>query len=214
MRVRIVDRAAGPGTTARALAVHARTMEFGEQIGITRALIDAGLEVEALNLWAGGRRAARVPIRRIGEGLSPFPFPLILPQDIHEHLLIERLNRPWRQRSSDRSRSRASRRTSRASARCWPADGAEETVEAGYLAGCDGASSTVPPQIGIGFPGGTYLGYLLVADVDATGPAVDGSSARWISRARISRLCFRSRHKGRVRLIGILRARFAIRIAR
>jgi 2-polyprenyl-6-methoxyphenol hydroxylase-like FAD-dependent oxidoreductase len=84
IRVRIVDRAAEPGTTSRALAVHARTMEFGDQVGIADRLVEAGVRVEALNLWAGGRHAARVPIRRIGEGLSPFPFPLFLPQDVHD----------------------------------------------------------------------------------------------------------------------------------
>jgi hypothetical protein len=53
-------------------------------------------------------------------------------------------------------------------------DGSEETCEAAYLAGCDGASSTVRGQLGIGFPGGTYTGLFYVADVVATGEPVRG----------------------------------------
>ena len=35
------------------------------------------------------------------------------------------------------------------------ADGGAEQSEAEYVAGCDGASSTVRDQLGLGFPGGT-----------------------------------------------------------
>ena len=52
-------------------------------------------------------------------------------------------------------------------------DGSEEICEAAYLAGCDGASSTVRETLAIGFPGGTYTGLFYVADVEAAGPATD-----------------------------------------
>src|SRR5205085_1752644 len=40
--VRIVDKTAAPGTTSRALAVQARTLEFYRQVGIADAVIDGG----------------------------------------------------------------------------------------------------------------------------------------------------------------------------
>jgi 2-polyprenyl-6-methoxyphenol hydroxylase-like FAD-dependent oxidoreductase len=40
-------------------------------------------------------------------------------------------------------------------ARLKRSDGALEMCEAAYLAGCDGASSTVREALQIGFPGGT-----------------------------------------------------------
>jgi 2-polyprenyl-6-methoxyphenol hydroxylase-like FAD-dependent oxidoreductase len=209
VRVRIVDRAPEPGTTSRALAVHARTMEFGDQIGIARTLVDAGLAVDALNFWVGGRRAARVPIRGIGEGLSPFPFPLILPQDVHERLLIERLLTLGIQveRSVTLSRVDQDERCIRA---VLSRNGAEEIVEAAYLAGCDGASSTVREQLGIGFPGGTYEGLFYVADVDATGPAVDGSAHVDIEDEDFA-IVFPLKAGERVRLVGLLSDRNAPR---
>src|SRR5262245_42631621 len=92
VRVRIIDRAAEPGTTSRALAVQARTLEFYRQVEIADAVVAGGVVVSSLNFWAKGARTARVPFRRIGEGLSPYPFPLVFPQDAHERLLIERLD--------------------------------------------------------------------------------------------------------------------------
>ena len=203
IRVRIVDRAAEPGTTSRALAVHARTMEYGNQIGIAQTLVDAGVEVDALNFWAGGRHAARVPIRRIGAGDSPFPFPLILPQDVHERLLIERLHDLGVsvERSIDVTRVEQDEQRVRA---VLARDGAEEVVEAAYLAGCDGASSTVREQLGIGFPGGTYSGVFYVADVDASGPVVDGSVHVDIEDEDFA-IVFPLKAGERVRLVGLLR---------
>jgi hypothetical protein len=89
--VRIIDKVAEPGTTSRALAVQARTLEFYRQAGIADAVIEGGVKIAHLNFWANGARAARVPFQRIGEGLSPYPFPLVFPQDAHERLLIEQL---------------------------------------------------------------------------------------------------------------------------
>lgn len=203
IRVRIVDRAAEPGASSRALVVHARTMEFGDQIGLAASLVEAGLEVEALNFWARGRRAARVPVRRIGAGDSPFPFPLILPQDVHERLLIERLHviGVKVERSTEVTRVEQDEHRVRA---VLTRDATDETVDAAYLAGCDGASSTVREQVGIGFPGGTYSGAFYVSDVDASGPVVDGSLHVDIEDEDFA-IVFPLQAGKRVRLVGLLR---------
>src|SRR6185295_12045416 len=75
--VRIIDRAERSGTTSRALAVQARTLELYRQIGIADDAIAGGVEVPALNLWVRGRPRARVRIDAIGEGMSPYAFALV-----------------------------------------------------------------------------------------------------------------------------------------
>ena len=87
----IVDKAAAPGTTSRALAVHARILEFYDQIGLAQDIIERGLKMTGANLWVGGVKKARVEFGDMGRGLSPFPYALIFRQDEHEKLLIERL---------------------------------------------------------------------------------------------------------------------------
>jgi 2-polyprenyl-6-methoxyphenol hydroxylase-like FAD-dependent oxidoreductase len=174
VKVRLIDKAPAAGTTSRALAVQARTLEFYQQVGLARPLVDRGHKVAALNLWVNGAKAATVPIQQMGQGLSPFPFPMIFPQDEHEQLLIERLHTlgiEVERRTEligfedDGQEVRAKLRRS---------DGSEEVFVAAYLAGCDGARSKTREVLNIGFPGGTYDHLFYVADVQATGPPMNG----------------------------------------
>jgi 2-polyprenyl-6-methoxyphenol hydroxylase-like FAD-dependent oxidoreductase len=91
VRVRIVDKTAGPGTTSRALAVQARTLELYRQIGLADTVVESGRKAVAANLWVAGKRTARAALGDMGSGLSPYPYALIFPQDEHEDLLISRL---------------------------------------------------------------------------------------------------------------------------
>lgn len=50
VRVRIIDKTEGPGTTSRALAVQARTLELYSQIGLADAVVAQGRRVIAANL--------------------------------------------------------------------------------------------------------------------------------------------------------------------
>jgi 2-polyprenyl-6-methoxyphenol hydroxylase-like FAD-dependent oxidoreductase len=174
IKVRIIDKTAEPGTTSRALAVQARTLELYRQLDLTDAVLERGHKVPAVNLWVRGAKAARVPFERIGAGMTPYPFLLIFPQDQHERLLIERL---------DTLGVRVERRTElvgfaddgkRVTARLRGPDGEIKSCEAAFIAGCDGARSLVRETIGTGFPGGTYRQLFYVADVEASGPALDG----------------------------------------
>ena len=174
VKVRIIDKVAEAGTTSRALAVQARTLEFYHQIGIDDAVIAGGVKIENLNLWASGHRVATVHLRRIGEGLTPYAFALVFPQDAHERLLIERLGALGVQVERRTELLRFTQHDGGITATLRRPDGSEEVCEAAYLAGCDGASSVVRGQLGIGFPGGTYTGLFYVADVVATGAPVHG----------------------------------------
>src|SRR5580692_11605572 len=91
VKVRIIDKTAEPGTTSRALAVQARTLELYRQLDLTDSVIAKGHQVPAVNLWVKGERAARLAFEKVGTGLTPYPFLHIFPQDQHERLLIERL---------------------------------------------------------------------------------------------------------------------------
>ena len=95
VRVRIVDQAAGPGETSRALVVQARTLEIYRQLGFAAPVVDAGVKVKAVNLWVHGRNAAHVEFGGLGAIDSPYPFAVIFPQDEHERFLVDRLRPAW-----------------------------------------------------------------------------------------------------------------------
>ena len=73
-RVRVVDKAAEPGTTSRALGVQARTLEFYRQFGLAEAVVGQGLEFAAANLCgcAAGRWRAP-PSARWARASAPTP---------------------------------------------------------------------------------------------------------------------------------------------
>src|SRR6266404_9779761 len=174
VKVRIVDKTAEPGTTSRALAVQARTLELYRQLDLAQTVVARGHKVPAVNLWAKGQSAARLSFENVGSGLTPYPFLQIFPQHQHERLLMERLE------ALDVTVERRTELISfaqdenRVIASLRGPNSQEVDCEANYIAGCDGARSIVRETIGTGFPGGTYRQIFYVADVEAAGPAVNG----------------------------------------
>jgi 2-polyprenyl-6-methoxyphenol hydroxylase-like FAD-dependent oxidoreductase len=204
VHVRIVDKTAEPGTTSRALGVQARTLEFYSQIGLADTVVERGRKMIAANLWVAGRKAAHAVLGEMGAGLSPFPYALIFPQDEHERLLIDRLAEVGVQ---------VERRTELLGfedagggviARLQRPDGASETCKAAYIAGCDGAHSTVREALAIGFAGGVYAHLFYVADVEATGATMNGELHVALDRTDFLAV-FPLKMEGRARLIGTVR---------
>src|SRR6201998_2977208 len=74
VKIRIVDRTAEPGTTSRALAVQARTLELYQQLDLANEVLRRGHKVPAVNLWVRGARAARLPFETIGGVLTAYAF--------------------------------------------------------------------------------------------------------------------------------------------
>src|ERR1700722_17117588 len=68
--VRIIDKTAEPGTTSRALGVPARTLELYRQVGMADTLVEGGVKVPGVNLWARSVKAARIPLTGLGEGVT------------------------------------------------------------------------------------------------------------------------------------------------
>jgi 2-polyprenyl-6-methoxyphenol hydroxylase-like FAD-dependent oxidoreductase len=205
VRVRIVDRMGEPGTTSRALGVQARTLEFYRQIGLAGAVVERGLPFAAANLWVAGRKVGRAAFGDMGAGLSPFPYMLVFPQDEHERLLIERLTEAGvavERRTELRGFEDGA---GRVLARLARPDGTEEACEVAYIAGCDGAHSTVRETLGIGFPGGVYEHLFYVADVEASGPVMNGELHAALDEADILAI-FPMKGGDRARLIGTVRS--------
>jgi 2-polyprenyl-6-methoxyphenol hydroxylase-like FAD-dependent oxidoreductase len=177
--VRIIDKTSEPGTTSRALVVHARTLELYRQLGLADEVVSRALPFSAVNLWARGRHVAHAELGAIGRGLTPFPEMMIFPQDEHERLLLEHLRRAGvevERRTELTGLEPLGDRvvvTTRG-----PADKTDELKsEVAFVAGCDGAHSTVRHRLGVDFPGGTYERVFYVADVELRGLGDEASLA-------------------------------------
>ena len=198
--VRIIDRTAAPGTTSRAIVFHARNLEFYQQLGIAQLAVQGGEQLTEGNLWVGGRRVAGIELGRAGEGVSPYPFMLIFPQDRQEEMLIGQLallnvhverGTALVSFEQDADGVHASLQSARGI----------EMIDARYVGGCDGAHSTVREVLGTQFTGGTYNHVFYVADLEATGPVVDGRLHLALDDADFLAI-FAMKGEGRVRVVG------------
>ncbi|HET8935677.1 MAG TPA: FAD-dependent monooxygenase [Polyangiales bacterium] len=204
VRVRIIDKVAQPGTTSRALAVQARTLELYRQLGLADAVFERAHKTPGVNLWVKGERTARIPFSEIGKGLTDFPFLLIFPQDQHERFLVERLQALGVSVERELELVRFEDGPDLVRATLRRTDGSEESCTAAYIAGCDGARSRVREVLGTGFPGGTYRQLFYVADVQAEGPTFDGELHVDLDEADLLAV-FPLEGEGCARLIGTVR---------
>ena len=170
--LRIIDKAPEAGTTSRAMVVHARCLEFYRQLGIADAVIEAGEKARLLEGHLDRRPFARIPFGDFGEGLSRYPFMLVLPQDVHERFLEKELKTAGVLVGRNCELLDFEQRNDSILARLGTTRG-EETASFEYLCGCDGAHSSVREKCGISFPGGTYEQVFFVADAVVTGPTAD-----------------------------------------
>lgn len=167
--VRIIDKSAGPGETSRAMAVQARTLELYRQVGLSEVVVAAGHPNHTMNLWAKGKRRARLAMGEAGADVTPYPFILTYPQDEHERLLIAKLQSLGVTVERQTEFLSFAAQPDYVLSRLRKADGTEEVFRSAYLSGCDGAKSPIRHQIGASFEGGTYKQIFYVADVKLSG---------------------------------------------
>ena len=202
--VRIIDKTASSGTTSRALAVQARTLELYRQVGLADTLVEHGRRATAVNLWVAGKRAARAAFGDLGAGVSPFPYALIFPQDEHEQLLVDRLAALGVEVERQTELLGFEEENDGLVAHLRRADSTAETCKSAYIAGCDGAHSTVRETLRIGFAGGTYDHLFYVADVEAKGMVMNGEIHVGLDKSDFLAL-FPLKDEGRARLVGTVR---------
>lgn len=198
---RIIEARSGPGQASRAIVVHARTLEFYQQLGIADEVVAQGIKGERLHMREHGKDMVQLDLKDMGEGISPFPFVLTYPQDDHEQFLISKLAElniqiEWNTELFRLVQSEHGVTTT------LKTQAGEEMYEASYVAGCDGARSRVREELKMEFVGGTDPHLFYVADVK-----IDSEFERDIIvnlEPQTLELMFPVRSSGMQRLIGIV----------
>ena len=88
VRVRVIDKLAQPTEQSRAIAVHARSLDMFDRMGIVDEMLSTGIKATAMQLYAGHSKLFRVPL---GDVDSAFPFTLTTAQTETERVLVEHL---------------------------------------------------------------------------------------------------------------------------
>ncbi|MEU4288421.1 NAD(P)/FAD-dependent oxidoreductase [Kribbella sp. NPDC026596] len=158
----VVDRQAEGSNTSRACVIHPRTLEMLDQIGVTKRLVELGLELEDFAVRDGDSRLVPVGFADLP---TDYPFITMIPQSVTEQVLLERLEelggtvlRPYA-----------------ATGLTQTADGAEVTLDSGdvikarYVVAADGMNSTIRELAGLRMPGNTLQLSCSLVDVRVDG---------------------------------------------
>ncbi|WP_024804135.1 FAD-dependent monooxygenase [Nocardia sp. BMG51109] len=176
IEVRVVDAAPGPASTSRANILHARGVEVLERLGSLGDLPERSLTALTITQYLDGRPAITV---RFGDaGLGTARPALYASQADVEAQLRRRLQElgvtiEWNTAVTDLVRTEHG---------VTATFGDGRTMRCRWLAGCDGAHSTVRKLTGIGFPGVRLTERFLLADVYADWPVDRAGGHGWPHR--------------------------------
>ena len=164
IRVRVIDKLAQPTDQSRAIAVHARSLDMLDRMGIVDEMVSTGIKATAMQLYAGSSRLFRVPLSDVD---SAFPFTLTTAQTETERVLGERLQSlgVTVERSVDLAALTQTADAAHATLR--HADGVTELVTTPWVIGADGAHSVVRKMVGTKLAGSFVGERFLLGDVDA-----------------------------------------------
>jgi 3-(3-hydroxy-phenyl)propionate hydroxylase len=161
---RIIDRSDTPARLSKAAAIQARTIEILDELRLAGRFLELGTRITAAEVWSNDELV--VALSSGGLALeSRYPFGLGLPQSLTEELLTERLDRRGIsvERGVELGECRQDERG--VTALLHQRDGSCETVRARWLAGCDGAPSTVRDAARISFIGDEHRTQYAIGDI-------------------------------------------------
>ena len=178
--VRVLDAAAGPAVTSRALGLQPRGVEVLDRLGALGDLPERALPINKVVITVEGRELARLQIGFAMERLGGRTG-LIISQAEIEAALRKRLAElggtiEWGHRVSGLD--------ARADGVTVGLDDGNE-VDAGWVIGADGAHSAVRKALAVGFPGVPLVERFLLADVHADLDRPRDAASAWLRGTKL-----------------------------
>jgi 2-polyprenyl-6-methoxyphenol hydroxylase-like FAD-dependent oxidoreductase len=162
----LVERLATGLNTSRAGVIHAQTLASLEPLGVAGRLVELGLKLDDFAIRDRDRNLLKLGFSRLP---SPYPYVLMIPQNLTEEVLAERIAKL----GGVVHRGVEAKAVTQNPDGAWVtilADGREKTISARYVVGADGMHSVVRQAAGIGFEGEAYDGVFVLADVHLDWP--------------------------------------------
>lgn len=163
----LFDKKKGITKLSKALAVHARSLEVFEDCALADKAIERGQLAQGADIIVNGRRRGFLNLKGIGRGLTEYAYLLVLEQSETEKLLLEYLKKKKKKVHWKHELVSLRQNKNKTIAKLKSGDKKYE-IEADYVVGCDGASSTVRKSLKMDFKGSTTeeLFYVVDAQVD------------------------------------------------
>jgi 2-polyprenyl-6-methoxyphenol hydroxylase-like FAD-dependent oxidoreductase len=175
----LIDKLEQSQNTSRAGVIHAHTLEALTRLGVTDRMIELGLKVDRFTVRDRDRSLLNL---RFGKLPTRHPYLLMLPQNLTEQVLAERIaevggcvHRGFTATSVIQNNDQAFVTLNK--------DGIEHRVSARYVVGGDGAHSVVRQATGLDFVGASYDGSFVLADVNLDWPLTEKEVSLFFSPA-------------------------------
>jgi 2-polyprenyl-6-methoxyphenol hydroxylase-like FAD-dependent oxidoreductase len=164
--VRIIDKSPERTDKSKALVMWSRTLELIDRMGCGASFVAAGLKMRSVSIIASGHQIAHISLD-VPE--TPHPYGLMLPQSETERLMEQHLNATGVQVERQVELTHFTAGADHIAATLRHPDGRDETIDAAWMIGCDGAHSSIRHGIGMQFEGNTLPSSWLLADIHLAG---------------------------------------------
>lgn len=161
---RIIDKNESPSVSSGALILQARSLEIFEQMHIAGKALNEGIIARNLNLLIQGKKITSIAIHNMGDGLSQFPFMLMLEQSKTEKLLLNFIADHGFIVERGKLLNRFHQENGEVSSEVVLANGDKQMIQSKYIIAADGYHSDVRNYLHIPFPGKTYSKPLFILD--------------------------------------------------
>lgn len=158
---RLIDKRLQRQSFSKAFAIHSRSMEVLEDLGLLEPLLARAVRVEQMNIYSNRKRLITYDLGQLD---VPYPFTASIPQNSVEEILEQRYLALGGQVERGLELHNLVQHEQAAHATLVDQHGRQQDVECSWLVGCDGGTSHVRKLAGIAFDGGAYPRPYIIAD--------------------------------------------------
>lgn len=162
--IRIIDKRERDAGYSGALLIQARTLEFLNMMGLAGNALREGQVVEKIRIVHKGKKLLEIRTAGMGEGISKFPYILMLRQDRTESLLRGYLSDHGISVESGARLESFEEPGGMVKSRILHSNGQKEVIHSKYILGADGINSQVRRTAGIPWEGTRDIIPLFVTD--------------------------------------------------
>ncbi len=162
IRFRIVEQHPGQSTHSKALAIFPRTLEVFDMAGVVAPFLDAANRVTSVMVTSHARDLANL---QFDPPETPYPFVAMVPQNVTESLLVQKLENKGAHVEYETSFVSARQHDDAVTVSVQQKQG-PASLRASFVIGCDGAHSKVRETLNIPLEGGDYRDEFMLADIE------------------------------------------------
>ena len=164
IRILVIDKLRAPTTESRAIAIHSRSLDMFDRMGIVDELVATGVKSTGMRLYSDGRELFHVTFGGVD---SAFPYSLITAQTETERVLANRLTQLGGTVDRGVELIGLTQDANTVHLTLQRPDGAQETVDTSWVVGADGGHSTTRHLVGTKLAGSFKGERFILGDCDA-----------------------------------------------